>query len=84
MNNIVYEKCVQSFAKVFEVDPAIINDDTSPANLEQWDSLGHVSLIVELEKTFSLQVNPDEIIDLDSFKAVFNWVNHKINGTGVS
>jgi hypothetical protein len=30
---------IELFAEVLQVDPAVLNDDSSPENLKQWDSL---------------------------------------------
>lgn len=36
--------------------------------IEQWDSIGHMTLISELEDKFSISIETDDIIDFSSFK----------------
>ena len=36
-------------ASALELDPAVVNDDTSTETVEAWDSLGHVTILVELD-----------------------------------
>jgi len=36
--------------------------------IEQWDSIGHMTLISELEDKFSISMETDDIIDFSSFK----------------
>ena len=41
-------------AKVFEISEEQITTECSPDTLEQWDSLKHMELIVEIENYFKL------------------------------
>jgi len=61
-----------------EVSPSLINDETNPENLDQWDSLTHVQMISELEKEFSIEIDPEEGIELESFKMVVEFLKKKI------
>jgi len=39
--------------------------------IEQWDSLAHLTLVAQIEDTFEVMIDTDEVIDLSSFdKAV--------------
>ena len=44
------EKLYQIISEVFSVDVSKIDDNTSPENLEQWDSLGHLAILNALDK----------------------------------
>ncbi len=61
------EKYINAFAESLEVAP-----DTVPALVygqsEQWDSVGHMTLIAALEDAFDIMVDMDDIIDLSSFE----------------
>ena len=61
------EKLKKLFAKVFEVDPNSINDDSSPDNLENWDSLKFMQLIAEFESEYNLNLNINTIMKLKKF-----------------
>ena len=39
-------------ASIFKVDISEIDENISPDTLENWDSLGHMNLIVALEEEF--------------------------------
>ncbi|MBW1793739.1 MAG: acyl carrier protein [Deltaproteobacteria bacterium] len=75
----IRKRCVDIFAKVMEVDSATINVDTNPGNLSQWDSLSHVQLLVGLEREFSIEINPEEGMDLESFNLVYEFVKEKLS-----
>lgn len=73
----IREKCTKVMSKVFEVDASRINDETSPDSLPQWDSLGHVQMVLGLEKMFSIKISPEEGIDLETFKMIVDCIEKK-------
>ena len=77
--NYIKSKCISVFSKSMEVSPDVINDDTSPETLMEWDSLSHVLLISELEKEFSIEISPEEGIELESFTSVCEFIKEKIS-----
>ena len=58
------EKLYQIISKVFNVDVSRINDETSPENLEQWDSFNFYVLLDEIENQFSITFNLDETLEI--------------------
>ena len=59
------------FTKVFGLMDNSINMGTSQENLENWDSLNHILLIVEIEKKFDIKFKVGEISELNSVKKIF-------------
>ena len=49
------------FKDVFDDENLIIDRNTSSDNIEDWDSLNHIILIVEIEKKLSIRFNSGEI-----------------------
>lgn len=60
------DKLIQTFADVLEVDPASLNDDSSPDNVSQWDSLAAMHLVAAIEETFNIQLSTKEIMKMMS------------------
>ena len=58
------EKLYQIISKVFNVDSSKINDETSPENLEEWDSFNFYVLLDEIEKEFDIKFDLDETLDI--------------------
>ena len=77
----VVERCRITMAEIMNVDKSIISDDATPDVLVELDSLAHTQLILGLEKEFSISIDPDEAIELESFKMVCDSVQAKLNGT---
>ncbi len=54
------------FIESFEIEEEILND-LKYQDIEQWDSLGHMSMIAALEEEFDIMFEMDDIIDFSSF-----------------
>jgi acyl carrier protein len=55
---------------VLEVPEEIINENSSPDDIESWDSLKHMSLILALEDEFNVEFSEEETVELLSFKLI--------------
>ena len=62
----VNEKIEVLLAEVLQIPAATITDDLAMTDLDIWDSLKHMELIMALEQSFGLQLNFDEIVRMRS------------------
>ena len=60
------EKVKAVLAEVLQVAQAIITDDLAMQDVDAWDSLKHMELIVSIENAFGLQLSFDEIVNMQS------------------
>ena len=58
------EKLYQIISKVFNVESNEINDETSPENLEEWDSFNFYVLLDEIENEFNMKFDLDETLEI--------------------
>ncbi len=68
------EKLYQIISEVFSVDVSKIDENTSPENLEQWDSFNFYVLLNEIEKKFNIQFDINETLEIKKigdFKKLF-------------
>ncbi len=68
----VYEKLNEVFQDVFDDEDIVVNDATTAADIEDWDSLEHINLIVAVEKKFGIKFNMGEV---NKFKNVGEMVD---------
>ena len=61
------EKYEQVFINCFSVDSSVLNDKFVYQSIPEWDSVGHMGIIAELEETFNIMMEMDDIIDFSSF-----------------
>jgi acyl carrier protein len=57
---------------IFNINPNLIGNDSSPDNIENWDSLKHMDLIVALEEEFGIEFTDEEIVDSMSYILIVN------------
>ncbi len=65
------------FAEILEIDEKDINDDISPKNTLQWDSLTSMHLIAAIETTFDIYLSTKEITKMDSIGMVRQVLKEK-------
>ncbi|BCJ77260.1 acyl carrier protein [Catellatospora sp. IY07-71] len=56
------------FADALQLPPGTDVDHLKYRDIEQWDSLGHMTLVAAIEDEFGVQLDTDQVIDLSSFK----------------
>ncbi len=57
-------------SQVFGVERNRVEDATSNATLAEWDSLGHVHLILELEAVYGISLSPEEALEMTSVVSI--------------
>tara|TARA_B100001093_G_scaffold503354_1_gene557618 strand:+ start:2375 stop:2629 length:255 start_codon:yes stop_codon:yes gene_type:complete len=68
------------FRNVLNDDQINLKINTSKNELEKWDSLNHILLILEIEKKFSIKITAGEIAELNSISLICDMINEKISG----
>ena len=69
----------QIFREVMELDETEeLYDEMSADNLEEWDSLASMSLVIKIEKKFAIKFEFDDVIQMDSLGAVKRVVMGKV------
>jgi len=60
----VFQKLNSVFQDVFDDDTIVVCDETTAADIEDWDSLEHINLMVAIEKEFGMRFNMAEVTGL--------------------
>lgn len=66
MNNL--EKYNAAFVNALSIPSDTPLDNLRYQDITEWDSVGHMNLIAELEDTFGIMMDTDDIIDFNSYK----------------
>lgn len=57
---------IQLFAEVLHVDPSKLDDESSPENVKEWDSLAAMELVAAMEEKFNVQLSTKEIMKMST------------------
>lgn len=74
------ENVQQTLAAALNVNISDINAETQFGDLPQWDSMGHMEVLVELEKNFGVEINAETITELVSVPAICAHIEEMNNG----
>ena len=72
------ERVKQIMADIFDINPKRINKSTSMDNIDSWDSLKHINLIIELEQEFKISLDTKEIESMSSFDDILKTLKMKL------
>ena len=64
-------------ADVFQMPLAKVTDDITMQDVEVWDSLKHMELVVSLEETLGVELAFDEIVAMQSVRAIKRILREK-------
>lgn len=59
----IFEKLNEIFSDVFAED-IVVHDETTTADIEDWDSLTHITLISEVEDAFEIKFSMKDVLGM--------------------
>ena len=65
MSNL--EKYNNAFCESFSIELSDLNNNLEYESIDEWDSVGHMGLIAEIEEAFNIQLEMDDVIDFGSY-----------------
>jgi acyl carrier protein len=65
-------------ADVLDIDPEIVTPAASATDIEEWDSLSHIRLMVAIEKAYKIKFKNSEIESLANVGELVRLVSQKI------
>ncbi len=75
---VIFEKLNEIFIDVLDLDECELTDDTSANDIEEWDSLSHIQLIVAIEKAFKIKFTSLEIMKWANVGEMVNSMEEKL------
>ena len=62
------KKYSEIFKTALNVDANKVNENLKYNEIDEWDSIAHMSLMAALEEEYKISLETDDIVDFDSFK----------------
>jgi acyl carrier protein len=74
----VLKQVNEIFIDVLEKEDLVINEQTVAKDIEEWDSLAHIRLVVAIEKTFKLHFSSREIQSWENVGEMIDCIYEKV------
>lgn len=68
------KKIEELIAQALKIPVEEVRDDLEYGTIKAWDSLAHVSLMVQIENDFDVEIDEDTMIELTSVRAIKDYV----------
>ena len=66
------------FTEVFNDESIVLNNSTNAEDIDEWDSLQHIMLIIGAEKKFGLKLTVEEVAELKDVGEMIDLVIKKL------
>lgn len=70
-------RVAEIFRDVFDRDDLVITNEMTAADVEEWDSLSHINLVLAIEKAFQITFTTREVAGLANVGDLIRLVGHK-------
>lgn len=74
----IFEEVQTIFRNVFDDRGLIISDETNSEDIEDWDSLEHINLVVAMEKKFNLKFDIKEVGTLKNVGEMVDLIERRL------
>jgi acyl carrier protein len=78
MNDNLVARVAGIAADVFGEEPDSVQPNTTPTDLDSWDSFAQLNLVMALEDEFGIQFAPDDLEAMSSIAAIAALVESRI------
>lgn len=62
----IYDRLTEIFREVFDDDDLVVKPELTAEDVEEWDSLNHIRLVLSIEKGFGLRFSAAEVGNLSN------------------
>ena len=77
-NEEIYERLNNVFRDVFDDESIVVKPETTSGDIEDWDSLEHINLIVAVEQEFGIKFNMNEVTTMKNVGEMVDIIKSRI------
>ena len=74
----IMAKLNEIFCDVFDDEDIVLTDATNSDDIEDWDSLEQINLLVAIEKQFSIKFSLADVADLENVGAMVDLIERMV------
>ena len=75
----IYERLNKVFRDIFDDESIVVKPETTSNDIEDWDSLEHINLVVAVEQEFGIKFNMNEVTTMKDVGDMVNIIISRIN-----
>lgn len=75
----ILKKVNEIFWDVFDDDSIVVTEETTAADIEDWDSLTHITLISEVEDNFGFTFAMKDVLGMANVGEMLDIIESKVN-----
>jgi acyl carrier protein len=68
---------IELIASVINISPTVLNLQSGPGNISNWDSLAHVGVAAAVEQTYQVQLEMSEILSIKTIADIRNLLEKR-------
>ena len=72
------EIVIEIVASTCSVEKSEVNENSTVGDFPQWDSVGHLSILSQVEEAFDISFEPEEMMEMEDVKDIAEAVNAKL------
>ncbi len=76
----IYERLNEVFRDVFDDDSITVNENTTAGDIEDWDSLNHITLIDAVESEFKVRFTMGEVSGMKNVGEMAQIIKERAKG----
>jgi acyl carrier protein len=68
-----------AFKGAFDINPESVTMETTASDISAWDSVGHLSLAGNLEETFGVSLDVDDLMEMENVREIVRIISAKLS-----
>ena len=73
-----YRRLVEVFQEVLDMDDLVLTRETTANQVDGWDSLAHVRIVIGIEQAFGIRFETAEVAGLGNVGDLFTLIESKL------
>lgn len=74
----IYERLNEVFQDVFGDDDITVNDNTTSADVDGWDSLRHITLLAAIEDEFDIEFSMGATVKMKNVGEMVDYIEDEV------
>jgi acyl carrier protein len=74
----ILEKLQEIFRDIFDDENLVITKETTAKDIEEWDSLAHINLVLAIREEFNVEFTLEEVSEYKNVGDIVNSIEKRI------